>query len=169
MRDMKRSGNPNWKAVSAAAVEAAKAFAAQGRRSLREVAAHLAAEGFLSASGAPFGAQSVKRMLMDSAARRVLGRDSNRKYLGIPIPSHPEPALCECCNLPPTGKFTALVPDHCHATGAPRGWLCAKCNAALGMLGDDLAGVERMRAYLMKYSAFNWIWQEGPALPEAGR
>jgi hypothetical protein len=96
-------------------------------------------------------------MLMDSEARRALGRRANRKRLGIPIPAHPEPARCECCNLPPTGKFTALAPDHCHATKAPRGWLCAKCNCALGLLGDDLAGVNKMRAYLTKYSALAWM------------
>lgn len=46
----------------------------------------------------------------------------------------------------------------CHRTGASRGWLCTSCNTALGALGDDLAGLEKMRAYLLKYSAFAWIY-----------
>jgi hypothetical protein len=33
----------------------------------------------------------------------------------------------------------------------------------LGLLGDDLIGIEQMRGYLMKYSAFAWMEDErGP-------
>jgi hypothetical protein len=40
--------------------------------------------------------------------------------------------------------------DHCHVSGTFRGWLCRKCNTGLGKLGDDLAGVRRAIAYLLR-------------------
>jgi DNA invertase Pin-like site-specific DNA recombinase len=72
-RDRKRretgrcEGNPNWikgvrRTVSAAAVKAAQAAQARGL-SLRQVAAELAAAGFVNANGRPFAAESVKRLL----------------------------------------------------------------------------------------------------------
>lgn len=38
--------------------------------------------------------------------------------------------------------------DHDHATGALRGVLCATCNRALGMLGDDAHGLARALNYV---------------------
>jgi hypothetical protein len=38
--------------------------------------------------------------------------------------------------------------DHCHVTGSVRGVLCRRCNAALGMLEDSAANVERALDYL---------------------
>jgi hypothetical protein len=40
--------------------------------------------------------------------------------------------------------------DHCHVSGAFRGWLCHNCNTGLGKLGDDLEGVRRAIAYLLR-------------------
>jgi len=40
--------------------------------------------------------------------------------------------------------------DHCHSTGVFRGWLCSKCNAGLGFFGDNLAGLEKAIAYLVR-------------------
>jgi hypothetical protein len=78
-------------------------------------------------------------------------RNYRRRKAGIILPAHSEPAACEVCGKAEFGHFTALVPDHSHATGKPRGWLCHKCNRALGVFGDELAGIERMRNYLLKY------------------
>jgi len=50
---------------------------------------------------------------------------------------------CESC-----GKNYDQVLDHCHATGEVRGVLCRQCNMALGLLGDDLDGVERLMKYI---------------------
>jgi hypothetical protein len=52
---------------------------------------------------------------------------------------------CEICQ-----KECKLCLDHDHATGRIRGWLCFKCNTALGKLGDTVAGLERAIAYLKK-------------------
>ncbi len=40
--------------------------------------------------------------------------------------------------------------DHDHQTGAVRGMLCSTCNTALGMLGDDAAGVQAAADYLAR-------------------
>ena len=38
--------------------------------------------------------------------------------------------------------------DHCHKTGLKRGALCGCCNAAIGMLGEDLVTIQRAIEYL---------------------
>ena len=62
-------GNPQWKAVPEEVVRAARAAAKRGL-SLRAIAANLATRGFLSPSGKPYGAQSVKGMLKPEWDRR---------------------------------------------------------------------------------------------------
>lgn len=44
-----------------------------------------------------------------------------------------------------------LVFDHCHETGAFRGWLCYQCNSAIGNLGDNLKGLRRAVKYLKRH------------------
>lgn len=51
---------------------------------------------------------------------------------------------CAVCEKP----TPSLVPDHCHETGGFRGWLCPKCNVALGMLDDRLDLAESAAEYL---------------------
>ena len=48
------------------------------------------------------------------------------------------------------GSTKLLRIDHCHKTGVVRGVLCQKHNAALGLAGDDLAGVVRLLNYLLR-------------------
>lgn len=95
-------------------------------------------------------AENPELTLQKDRAWRAANRDKmiqyNRKHRGLPIPARSCPAVCECCGSPP-GKY-GLHLDHCHVTGAFRGWLCAKCNTAIGKLGDSLAGVQRAVAYL---------------------
>jgi hypothetical protein len=59
----------------------------------------------------------------------------------------PAPACDICRRAGPTEI------DHCHVSGAFRGWLCHKCNTGLGKLGDDLEGVRRAIAYLERSTA----------------
>jgi hypothetical protein len=47
----------------------------------------------------------------------------------------PKPKCCEFCG---GNTKKDLCFDHCHETGKHRGWLCHKCNQALGLLGDNL-------------------------------
>ena len=43
---------------------------------------------------------------------------------------------------------TQWVLDHCHETESFRGWLCHKCNRALGNFNDDVNILERAIDYL---------------------
>ena len=44
---------------------------------------------------------------------------------------------CQVCGVPEMECTTRLHMDHCHETGKFRGWLCAGCNTALGLLGNS--------------------------------
>lgn len=79
-------------------------------------------------------------------SERRLARIHRKK--GLPAPSHPRPTHCELCGRPAGPRRLAL--DHCHETGVFRGWLCLQCNTSLGKLGDTLAGVQRVMAYLLR-------------------
>jgi hypothetical protein len=68
------------------------------------------------------------------------GRRANR-YKNAPYSA---PTHCEACgNL-------LLKPclDHCHLTGLFRGWLCRKCNSALGLAGDTPEAVQKLLVYI---------------------
>lgn len=57
---------------------------------------------------------------------------------------------CALCARPDgTGKRGALHVDHCHKTGRIRGLLCARCNQAIGLLGDDVERIRRAAEYLV--------------------
>lgn len=43
--------------------------------------------------------------------------------------------------------------DHNHATGTNRGLLCAKCNAAIGLFGEDTERMTSAISYLEKWNA----------------
>ena len=63
----------------------------------------------------------------------------------------PVPECCELCNKP----FREVKPkdihlDHCHETQSFRGWLCKPCNVGLGMLGDNIEGLNKATDYLRK-------------------
>ena len=45
-------------------------------------------------------------------------------------------------------KAGPWVVDHCHRTDQFRGWLCHKCNRALGGFGDDVGMMKRAIKYV---------------------
>ncbi len=49
--------------------------------------------------------------------------------------------------------------DHCHKTGKVRGLLCHKCNAGIGMLGDNFTSVNAAAEYLKKAEKMNIIFR----------
>ena len=70
----------------------------------------------------------------------------NRRIRGaINVPAEPvTPYPCDLCGK----SITKLNCDHDHETGKFRGWLCHRCNIALGMLGDNAVGLRRALQYL---------------------
>ena len=46
-------------------------------------------------------------------------------------------------------KHRACI-DHCHETGVVRGILCSMCNKGIGLLGDNVGGLEKALAYLKR-------------------
>lgn len=66
--------------------------------------------------------------------------------------SRPKPATCEACDRE-GGDGLGKNPkplhfDHCHRTGIFRGWLCQRCNWALGFVGDSPATLRALADYL---------------------
>lgn len=53
------------------------------------------------------------------------------------------PGFCEICR-----GTTKIAYDHDHITGKHRGWLCMKCNTALGLVGDSPLILQKMIDYL---------------------
>jgi hypothetical protein len=78
-------------------------------------------------------------------------RALRRIAAGLPIPTRPEPRNCECCGASPKAEHHGLHLDHDHQTGAFRGWLCGRCNSAIGLLGDTIEGVDRAIVYLRSH------------------
>lgn len=65
--------------------------------------------------------------------------------------SHRKYGTCDCCGVDAKDvKGDKLHLDHCHVTGEYRGHLCGSCNRGLGMMGDDLAGVQLALDYLKR-------------------
>lgn len=80
---------------------------------------------------------------------RAMSTAASWRRNNFPTPTRPRPEICECCGLVPNGRGTLHL-DHDHVTGEFRGWLCYKCNAAIGLLGDNVAGVRAALIYLEK-------------------
>jgi Recombination endonuclease VII len=69
-----------------------------------------------------------------------------RASRGQPMPARPEPEACEAC-----GAQESLHLDHCHASGAFRGWLCRRCNTTIGAAGDTLAALRKWSDSAQEY------------------
>ena len=64
--------------------------------------------------------------------------------------------VCESCGKKNYHKlYERLCLDHWHDTGKFRGYLCHRCNSALGMLGDSKTNVLLLLNYITKKEAGN--------------
>ena len=76
-----------------------------------------------------------------------------RKY-GISLAQYDEMLTkqgcrCSICNSPDSKRQgQRLMVDHCHETGKVRGLLCNPCNAAIGLLGDNISTLQKAINYL---------------------
>jgi Recombination endonuclease VII len=107
---------------------------------------------------ARYRARNIDRVRAEGAIRSAAQRKANpekareavrkctHRTLGIPTPTRVRPILCECCGGVPEKR--AFSVDHCHVSGVFRGWLCSKCNAGIGMLGDSIDGLMKAVRYL---------------------
>lgn len=67
------------------------------------------------------------------------------------LAGRPPPSACECCGIHMEGREISW--DHCHATGLFRGWICTRCNVALGMIRDSIPQLYALIGYLRKNSS----------------
>jgi hypothetical protein len=62
------------------------------------------------------------------------------------IAGRKRPERCELCNA-----LRKIVFDHNHKTGKFRGWLCYKCNLALGMTNESIEILTLIIKYIQKH------------------
>lgn len=91
--------------------------------------------------------KKARRQPKAKAADLVRNRKRARAaILGLPNEDPPIGHPCEICNMPcPTTPHA----DHDHTTGRFRGWLCQRCNTALGT-AEQAGWLEAAKAYLAR-------------------
>lgn len=98
--------------------------------------------------------KGVRKRWRDENADVLLGRQIGyniRARYGVDLEDYEthlaaQGGGCAICGTPP-GKRRHHI-DHDHQTGAIRGILCNRCNTGIGLLGEDIALMERAAAYL---------------------
>ena len=91
----------------------------------------------------------------DKRNRALRNTRCDAKKLGhappINVPLPPRDGHCDCCLKIPEDPFgRGLHLDHDHKTGEFRGWICRGCNHGIGVLGDDVSGLQNAIAYLQR-------------------
>lgn len=76
-------------------------------------------------------------------------RAAVRRRQGLPEATRPQPKRCEACG----GKSSkgSICLDHCHKRNVFRGWLCDRCNRALGILRESIPAFKACIKYLRKH------------------
>ena len=96
--------------------------------------------------------QRKERMRTDPAyAAKVQRQQRNSRRL--PMETRPCPQLCEWAGC----VRAATTLDHCHDTGAFRGWLCREHNVGLGKIGDNAAALRAGLDYLARAESEVWL------------
>jgi hypothetical protein len=83
--------------------------------------------------------------LAKKTRRRVLQREYSHtmRHKNDHLVGRPRPETCEIC-----ARGGIIVFEHCHKSNKFRGWVCQRCNAALGMVNDDIVILEKLIVYL---------------------
>jgi hypothetical protein len=71
----------------------------------------------------------------------------------IRLAGRPKPDACDVCGSNEKYKHIGICFDHDHLTGQFRGWLCAKCNLALGLVDDSPERLKKLAEYLENFHA----------------
>lgn len=100
----------------------------------------------------PEVSKAAKQRRYDADPAKAKDTDVKKKWkrMGYPEPTRPRPEMCELCGR--SGGAKALHLDHDHATGKFRGWLCVRCNMALGLLRDSPQLLRDLADYLERNS-----------------
>jgi hypothetical protein len=69
------------------------------------------------------------------------------------LAGRPKPDACEVCGSNEQYKHIGICFDHVHGTNEFRGWLCAKCNLALGLVNDSPETLLKLALYLEQHRA----------------
>ncbi len=83
-------------------------------------------------------------------------RGEARKYGHLPCNATVEELLaaftgrCHICQVPEMECERRLCMDHDHETGEFRGWLCARCNQAAGLLSESAENALSLAAYIKR-------------------
>lgn len=80
--------------------------------------------------------------LRNPERNRLKGKLWRRKQR-VKQAGRPRPEVCDVC-----GRGGKICFDHCHTTGAFRGWLCNFCNVIIGLAEDNPELLKKLVAYL---------------------
>ena len=75
------------------------------------------------------------------------GIDARTRVRNAP---RPKPEQCEVCGAFGRDFKKGLYLDHDHTTGKFRGWICLRCNFALGMVKDNAEMLIALAEYLKR-------------------
>lgn len=81
------------------------------------------------------------------ACMLITGEANRQRRLELKA-GRPRPAVCDICGEAPRPGERRLSFDHSHATGKFRGWLCGRCNTALGLARDSVEILLKLALYL---------------------
>ena len=92
--------------------------------------------------------QATKEIRKEALAANALKQNRKRPALLLARQEaalgRTKPEFCDACG----GNDGGIVFDHCHSEMFPRGWLCDRCNIALGCIRDDIDRLRKLAAYL---------------------
>ncbi len=105
--------------------------------------------GASNAGSASYCAKIIGRSKLHALRCGYAALDLNEEQLTTLFANHS--GRCDRCGVGRQEKDICV--DHCHKTGAFRGFLCQQCNRGLGMLGDDIPGLTSALEYLKQSGA----------------
>lgn len=106
--------------------------------------------------------QETKYRQHDREARKARQRIRAKTYAEknrikqVILAGREKPNECEICG----DRDVRICYDHCHTTGLFRGWLCVRCNSALGLVRDNITILEKLKSYLSRFEEEDDIYND---------
>lgn len=76
-------------------------------------------------------------------------KGGKRDYMKKNAP-RPKSETCEICGAFGSDTKNGICYDHNHTTGEFRGWICTRCNVAIGMVKENIETLEAIIEYIKK-------------------